>query len=891
MQTLQQHRLSATTETQRYAEIDVFGVLAAVFVMFIHISSSAITTLDTSGIGYMAVYFPWRASMAAIQAFIFISGVKFTLSYIKEEKPSYLRWLGSRAVKLLPAFVIANFVYYAVYIYIGRIARYRPSEFIYSFFTGTMEAQLYFVPLIFQFYILAPLWRFVLQKLSAKVALPAALAVTLAWNEIAIPILRTLNADINIFGHLFLGYIFFFTAGLYAGRYYDIFKFYVYRYKKVIVITFFLILSTYCTLFYLGSRSIIKLYFTQSLHSLYSACFIGALFLLSCFAARFHRSSKTADIIKSLSISSYYIYIWHCLFIVLLDRAASNINALGTLDTWLVKLLVIPAATIGVCYAYVLMKRRVVRMAKRENILVHSVSGLLKFVFNRLFIVCILLILQFFLIFFMIWRFRQYFIYFYYVSLLLSFALTIIIINKRENPSYKIAWIVPIVFIPIFGVTLYFIFAGNRMTSRQQKKLERITASMKESLSKSPDCSEVIDSLDPRARTYTSYISNHAFCPPYTGCSVKYFRLGDDLLPVLLAELEKAEKYIFLEYFIIAPGSMWNAILDVLKRKAQNGVDVRIIYDDIGTILLLPSNFAKKLRSYNIKVEVWNPFKPVLSAHQNNRDHRKIAVIDGIVAFTGGINIADEYINVKEIHGHWKDSAVMIKGEAAWSMTVMFLSLWDYIVYGSTVTESYESYKPRTIPADRGEGAQPAAIVQPYTDNPLDGELVGENIYLNLINRASKYVWITTPYLIIDNELVTALSLAAKSGIDVRLITPYVGDKRFVHSTTRSFYLQLIDAGVRIYEYTPGFIHAKSFVSDDCFATVGSVNLDFRSLYLHFECGALICDYNADGVIGDIKSDFLLTLEQSREITKADCKVSWLTRVIRAIMVAFAPLM
>ncbi|MFA7637208.1 MAG: cardiolipin synthase, partial [Monoglobales bacterium] len=335
----------------------------------------------------------------------------------------------------------------------------------------------------------------------------------------------------------------------------------------------------------------------------------------------------------------------------------------------------------------------------------------------------------------------------------------------------------------------------------------------------------------------------------------------------------------FLEYFIIQEGKMWDSILEILKRKVAEGVKVRIIYDDMGCFFLLPKGYAAELKKFGIECIIFNPFRPFLSVIQNNRDHRKIASVDGKVAFTGGINLADEYINAYEKHGHWKDSAMMVSGDAAWGLTVLFLQMWELCTKKS---EDYSQYFPgKTTGLKNG-------YVIPYCDSPLDTENVGEHVYLQIINNAKDYVYINTPYLIIDDSMVSALTLAAKSGVDVRIVTPHIADKFYVHAATRSYYRELINAGVKIYEYTNGFIHSKTFVSDDYTATVGTTNLDFRSLYLQFECGVLM--YNTTAV-GQVKEDFLNTLEICQQITKEDCRTNMIKSLFEDILRLIAPLM
>ena len=303
----------------------------------------------------------------------------------------------------------------------------------------------------------------------------------------------------------------------------------------------------------------------------------------------------------------------------------------------------------------------------------------------------------------------------------------------------------------------------------------------------------------------------------------------------------------------------------------------------MGCITTLPNKYHEKMEKLGIKCQVFNKFIPILSIIVNNRDHRKITVIDGHTAFTGGINLADEYINEIVRFGHWKDASIMIKGEAVWNLTVMFLQVWNFVGFNR---EDYNKYRPKMYHSD---DFATDGYVQPYGDSPYDNELVGENVYLNIINKAKDYIYINTPYLIIDNELVTALTLAAKSGVDVRIVTPFIEDKWYAHIVTRAYYAQLIEAGVKIYEYIPGFIHSKTFVCDDEIGVVGTINMDYRSLYLHFECGVFL--YKTKSVM-QIKEDFLNILEVSQNITLEDTKkVKWFNRFLRAILRVFAPLM
>ncbi len=460
------------------------------------------------------------------------------------------------------------------------------------------------------------------------------------------------------------------------------------------------------------------------------------------------------------------------------------------------------------------------------------------------------------------------------------------LINNKNNPSFKIAWIVPILIFPVFGGIFYGLLGGNKLSKRSRRKLKRIERKMEQALPPIRQTGDILRQISQHslsAANQATYITQYALCPPYQDTKAEYLPLGEIKFERLKQELREAQHYIFLEYFIIEPGIMWDSILEILRYKVRHGVEVRVIYDDIGCIRTLPNKYYRQLEDEGIKCCVFNRFRPVLSGRFNNRDHRKIAVIDGKVGFTGGINLADEYINARKRFGHWKDVSIVLTGCGVWNLTVMFLSMWGYL---RGVDEHFEDFRPYLDPQQpiRANG-----YVQPFADSPWDDESVGENVYLNMITRANRYVYITTPYLVIDHEMATGLSNAAKSGVDVRILTPHIPDKWYVHEVTRAHYSMLLENGVRIFEYTPGFIHAKTFCSDDQFGVVGTINLDYRSLYLHMECGVWL--YGTD-CIADIKSDFLQTMHKSQEITLQDChRVPWYRRLLRAFLRAFAPLM
>ncbi len=506
---------------------------------------------------------------------------------------------------------------------------------------------------------------------------------------------------------------------------------------------------------------------------------------------------------------------------------------------------------------------------------------ILRFITQRVVITALLIVLQALLLFGFIWKLDNYFVYFYAGSVLLSLLITLGIINSKSNPAYKIAWLIPILLFPVFGGLVYLLFGSDRTGRYLRKKLQGIGTEMDNVIGEAHRRSGA-EQLPPDAANQSRYISHCAYCPPYQNTTTEYLPLGEVKFERMVEELKKAKHYIFLEYFIIQEGKMWNTILDILRQKAAEGVDVRVIYDDMGCIMILPTGYDRTLEQMGIKCRIFNPFVPILSSRFNTRDHRKICVIDGNVGFTGGINLADEYINAYEKHGHWKDTSILLKGEAVFNLTVMFLSMWDYLD-GTTGKTDYSRYYP-TVWDENAKG-----YVQPFADNPLDDEAVGETVYLNLINKAKRYVYITTPYLILSSEMLTALTSAAKCGVDVRIITPHIPDKWYVHAVSRSHYQPLIEAGVKIYEYTPGFIHAKTFVVDDDYAVVGTINLDYRSLYLHFECAVWM--YQTPSV-AQVRDDFFKTQQISQEITLEECRsLSFPRRLGRSVLRVFAPLM
>ncbi len=468
---------------------------------------------------------------------------------------------------------------------------------------------------------------------------------------------------------------------------------------------------------------------------------------------------------------------------------------------------------------------------------------------------------------------------------LISLLISLVVIVRHTKDAYKLTWIYLILCFPIFGGLLYLVFSiqtSMRLMEPFMKQIDEMATAVTDY---SESCAQRASDNYPENQKQIAYLYKYAGFPVCDHTETEYYSSGEDFYPALLDALSNAERYIFLEYFIISEGKMWGSVLDILAEKAKSGVDVRIIYDDFGCIFQLPKKYPEKLAELGIECRAFNRFRPILTGLQNNRDHRKICSVDGKVAFTGGVNIADEYINEIEKYGRWKDAAVKLTGDAAWALTVIFMKNWILTDSEHSLVANIADLKPNTSEqiCEIHDG-----YVQPYCDSPLDTDHVCEHVYTRIIEQAKKYLYIMTPYLIIDNSMLTSLTLAAKSGVDVRIIAPHKWDKKMVHVTTRSYYSELIDGGVRIYEYTPGFIHSKVMVSDDRVASIGTANLDFRSLYLHFECGTML--YGSSAVM-QAKEDFLTTLEISHEITKDECRAGLFMRFINSIMRLFAPLL
>lgn len=519
------------------------------------------------------------------------------------------------------------------------------------------------------------------------------------------------------------------------------------------------------------------------------------------------------------------------------------------------------------------------RQAWEKKLLRQSKRGLFRILFSRTVIITLLLVMSIFLLFSALFELFEGITLVFGGLAAATAVMMIIILNTDDDPAFKLSWCIVVAVLPLFGIVLYTVFHFDLGSRVHQKMLRKSILASKPYI---PDSSGVLQALgneDPDAAALARYLQAHADAPAYTNTRVRYFPLGEDKFEEMLRQMEDAKKFIFLEYFIVYPGHMWGSILEVLSRKAKEGVEVRVLYDGMNAFTNLPYNYPQMLEKLGIRCKMFSPVRPFISTHYNNRDHRKIAVIDGHTAFTGGINLQDRYINREEVFGHWKDTAVMVQGEAARGFTLMFLQMWNATQW----EQSYEPYlRIPAVPAAPG-------LVIPYGESPISSERVAKNVYLHILNRANRYVYIMTPYLILDAQMSNALQFAAKRGVDVRIVLPHIPDKKTAFALAKSHYRELTNAGVKIYEYTPGFVHAKVFLSDDSCGVVGSINLDYRSLYLHYECAAYLYRVPA---LADIKADFEETFEKSQQITATDAKKqSLFYRILGALLKVVAPLM
>ena len=508
-------------------------------------------------------------------------------------------------------------------------------------------------------------------------------------------------------------------------------------------------------------------------------------------------------------------------------------------------------------------------------------KGLVHAIFSRFGIILLLFAVQVVFLCAVTFWFQSFVSELFFGGIIIGLFVSVFILNTKSDPTAKLTWIILVMALPVFG-TLLYLYTELEVGHRSLR--ERVLKLMEKTKDKIPQDEAVfaeLEKADAGAASLAKYLNRIGSFPVFDGTEVSYFPLGENLFEKMLTELKSAEKFIFLEYFIIDEGVMWGKILEILAEKAKNGVEVRVMYDGTNEFSTLPRDYPERLEKLGIKCKVFAPLSPFVSTHYNYRDHRKIMVIDGKTAFTGGINFADRYINREKVHGHWKDTAVMLKGKAVKEFSLLFLQMWN-------ITEKDPEFdKFLSAPAEVPENSK--GFVIPYGDFPLDNEKVGERVYMDILNRAKRYVHIMTPYLILDGEMETALKFAAERGVEVKLILPGVPDKLAPYSLAKGHYSALLKSGVEIFEYDPGFIHAKSFVADDIEGVVGTINLDYRSLYHHFECAAYC--YNTGGIF-ELEKDFEETLEKCTRVTKKNIwRKYWYIKPLSFILKVFAPLL
>lgn len=531
---------------------------------------------------------------------------------------------------------------------------------------------------------------------------------------------------------------------------------------------------------------------------------------------------------------------------------------------------------------------REMRLLKRGK------KRLIKLVYGRTFIMSALIILQILFVVALVDTLNRYGPYMYMFSMAVTVISVLHIFNSDSDPSVKLSWLLFVAVGSPFGA-LFYVYVRSDVGHRRLKK--QISRILKYTSQAQPDMSltmKAIEDCRPERSAFAHYMNDTCGYHPYPVTNLKYYPLGDDFLPDFLEDLSSARHFIFLEYFIVSEGQMWGKILYILSQKVKEGVEVRLMYDGTNEFTNLPHNYPAMLEKLGIACRIFDPVRPFVSTEYNYRDHRKIAVIDGKTAYTGGLNLADEYINATHPYGHWKDVAIRSYGDGVATFTRLFLESWNYQANKPMPEENryIEASALYGLLGTEGDRIVEDGFVIPYADNPLDGERMGEQVYLDILQTASDYVYIMTPYLILDETMVNALTYAAKRGIDVRIILPHIPDKRYAFALAKTHYRELLEAGVKIYEYTPGFVHAKVFVSDGRRATVGSINLDYRSLYHHFEVGLYV---DGNRVIGDILEDFQKTLDKCQQISLEDTRAGGFRnrfdRALGAVFKLLAPML
>lgn len=508
-------------------------------------------------------------------------------------------------------------------------------------------------------------------------------------------------------------------------------------------------------------------------------------------------------------------------------------------------------------------------------------KGIVHAIFSRFGLILVMLLIQVLILFGILQWFGEFLPHILGGTALFSFAVVVSLLNSQYDPTVKITWLIVVMLLPVFGVLLFVYTQSDLGHIALKKRTGELIAETKASIPQSEETAERFLETDKGAALLSRYMQRSGCHPVYDKTAVTYFPMGEDKFEEMLIQLEQAEHFIFMEYFIVDEGIMWGRILEILAKKAAQGVEVRVMYDGTCEFALLPHDYPKRLKALGIKCKVFAKVTPFVSTHYNYRDHRKILVIDGHTAFTGGVNLADEYINQKVKYGHWKDVAVMLKGEAVRSFTLMFLQMWG-IDEKQMDHARFLAYPVKPVKEAKG-------FVIPYGDCPLDGDRLGERVYMDILNRSQTYVHIMSPYLILDGEMETALRFAAERGVEVILLLPGIPDKAVPYALAKTHYVPLMKSGVKIWEYTPGFVHAKVFVSDAREAVVGTINLDYRSLYHHFECAVYLYDTEC---IPQIETDFQNTLAKCRAVTEETVQQEKLSvKLTGRLMKAIAPLM
>ena len=501
---------------------------------------------------------------------------------------------------------------------------------------------------------------------------------------------------------------------------------------------------------------------------------------------------------------------------------------------------------------------------------------------SRLILTAVMVLLQLFLIISFIIKLQKYIEYYFIVSIILSVSFMVYLTNKQGRNEFKIAWCIPVMIFPLLGVVFYSLYLNDNGEKRVKKALQRSKAEIADLTGViHPD--EIIKKNYSQIEDLQTYLINQNFLP-YEHNQIDYFPTGEDFLTDFIQELRNAKEFIFIETFILKIEETWDMILGVLEEKAKEGVEVRVMYDAFGSQMASDRNYVKYLKSKNIKTCVFNPMIPIFTTKQNSRDHRKIYLIDGKICYSGGINLANEYFNYgKNYFPYWKDNAIKIQGEAVKGFITMFLQNWNM---QRCVKEQEDYIKYLNIPCEKYDYS---GITIPYGDDPYNYEDIAENVYLYMVHSAKKYLHITSPYVILDNNFQEALVFAAKRGIEVKIIVPSVPDHFIAFYIGKTFLKTLVDNGIKVYLYKKGFIHAKTFISDNKTATVGSINLDYRSFYHHFECGTVI---HENPIIAQIEKDFQNTLKDCEEMTPHDYKkIHWFKRFLGRFFRIIAPLM